>query len=77
MIILEYIRSWNSIGKENHIDYSFIVSVLKEDIRDSFQNIEVKAYYKNFGKVALLIGEDFNLVVITKKRKLLRFVAMI
>ena len=69
MTLLEYIRSWIDTGEEN----LFIVSVLRKDIRDSFQDMELKTYYKNFGRVALLIGADFNLVVITKRSEITTF----
>lgn len=73
MTILEFIRSWLEVGKGNHIKNLFITSVLKQDLREAFQDIETQTYYKSFGKVELLIGKDFNLILIMKRSEITIF----
>lgn len=73
MIVLEFIRSWLEVGKGNCIENLFTISVLKQDIREAFQDLESQTYYKSFGKVELLIGKDFNLILIMKRSEVTKF----
>ena len=73
MILLEFIRSWLDVGKGNQKENLFMISVLKQDLRESFQDIELQTYYKSFGKVELLIGKDFNLILIMKRSEITIF----